>query len=109
VRGLPNAGPAGDDRHIGDECDPERCFLAVSKRQLRALLDPRDGPIDINGRPVRLSGGQRLELLGDFALGSVKCSKEDAAEAEKRAVIGTSRAPPPTSVAPAATEPTKTR
>lgn len=33
---------------------------------------------------------------------------EDA-EAEKKAVIGTSRAPPPTSVAPAATEPTKTR
>ena len=31
---LPNAGSAGDDCHIGDECDPERCFLAVSKRQL---------------------------------------------------------------------------
>src|SRR5271166_2434938 len=80
-RGLPNAGPTGDDHHIRDECDPERCFLAVSKRQLRPLLDPRDGFIDINGRPGQLSGGERLELLGDFALGSVKCSKEDAAAA----------------------------
>jgi hypothetical protein len=30
---------------------------------------------------VRLSGSQRLQLLGDFALGSVKCSKEDATAA----------------------------
>ena len=80
-RGFPNAGPAGDDRHIGDECDPKRCFLAVSKRQLRPLLDPRDGLVDVNGGPGRLSGGERLELLGDFALGSVKCSKEDATAA----------------------------
>jgi hypothetical protein len=35
------------------------------------------------GRPVRLSGGQRLELLGDFALGSVKCRKEDATAASE--------------------------
>ena len=61
--------------------DPKRCFLAVSEPQLRPLLDPWDGPLDINGRPERLSGGERLQLLSDFALGSVKCSKEDATAA----------------------------
>ena len=30
---------------------------------------------------MRLAGGERLQLLGDFALGSVKCSKEDATAA----------------------------
>src|SRR5580704_13218360 len=80
-RSLPNPGPAGDDRHIGDECEQERCSLAVSKRQLRPLLDPRNGLVDINGGPGRLSGGLRLQLLGDFPLGSVKCSKEDATAA----------------------------
>jgi hypothetical protein len=29
----------------------------------------------------RLSGAERLQLLGDFPLGSVKCSKEDATAA----------------------------
>jgi hypothetical protein len=78
-RGLPNAGAAGDDHHLGDECDPERCLLAVGKRQLRPLLDPRDRLIDDNGRPGRLANGERLELPGDLALGSVKPRKEDAA------------------------------
>ena len=32
---------------------------------------------------MRLSGSPRLELLGDFALGSVKCSEEEAAAAFK--------------------------
>jgi hypothetical protein len=40
-RGLPNAGLASDDRHIGDDCDPNRCFLTVSKSQLR----PNAGPL----------------------------------------------------------------
>ena len=78
-RGLADAGAAGDDHHLGDECDPERCLLAVGKRQLRPLLDPRDRLIDGNRGPGRLADGERLELLGDFALGSVKPGKEDAA------------------------------
>ena len=28
-RGLANARPAGDDHHLGCECGPERCLLAV--------------------------------------------------------------------------------
>ncbi len=80
-RGLADAGPAGDDHHLGDERDPERCFLAVGKRQLRPLLDPGDRLVDIDRGPGRLPNGKRLELLGDFALGSVKCGKEDATTA----------------------------
>jgi hypothetical protein len=49
------------------ECDPDRCFLAVGKRQLRPLLDPRDSLIVVHGGPGRLPNGKRLELLGDFA------------------------------------------
>jgi hypothetical protein len=51
---------------------------AVGKRQLRPMLDPRDRLIDVDRGPGRLSDGERPELLGDFALGSVKCGKEDA-------------------------------
>jgi hypothetical protein len=68
--------------------DPKRCFLAVSERQLRPLLDPWDDPLDINGRPERLSGGERLQLLSDFALGSAKCSKEDATTERRTAPAG---------------------
>ena len=65
-------------------------FLAVGKRQLRPLLDPRDGLVGIDRRPGRLSDGQRLELLGDFAFGSVKASKEDAAPVIE--IVGDDRA-----------------
>ena len=37
--------------------------------------------MSFNGGPGRLSDGQRLELLSDFALGSVKRSEEDASAA----------------------------
>ena len=77
--GLPNTRPTGDDHHFGDERNPERFLLAVSKRQLRPLLDPRDSLVDVNGGPGRLPNGKRLELLGGFVLGWVKCSEEDAA------------------------------
>ena len=80
-RGFPNPGAAGDDHHLGDECGPERCLLAVGKRQLRPLLDPRDRLIDVDGGPGRLPDGKRPELFGDFALASVKPGKEYAATA----------------------------
>ena len=73
---------------FGGERDPNRCFLAVSERQLRPLLDPWDDPLDINRRPERLSGGERLPLLSDFALGSVKCSKEDTTTDRRTAPAG---------------------
>ena len=60
---------------------PGAPFLALGKRQLRPLLDPRNGLINVDGWPIRLSGGERLQLLGNFELGSVKRSKEDATAA----------------------------
>ena len=80
---FPTPGPPVMTNHFGDERNPARCLLAVSKRQLRSLLDPRDSLVDVNGGPGRLPNGKRLELFGDFVLGSVKCSEEHAATAFK--------------------------
>jgi len=78
---LSDTRTAGDYEHLGSERDTNSLSLALGKHQLRPLLDPRNGLVDINGGPGRLSGAERLQLLGDFALGSVKCSKEDATAA----------------------------
>jgi hypothetical protein len=86
---LPKAGPPGDDHYLGDECNPKRCFLAVGQCQLRPLLNPSDGLIAVNEGPGWPSHGERPELLGDFALGSVKCSKEDATTAFEIVGVGT--------------------
>ena len=78
---LSNTRTASDYQHIGSESDTNSLLLATGERQLRSLLYPRDSLVGINGGPGRLSSGERLEPLGDFALGSVKCSKEDATAA----------------------------
>ena len=75
---LADARAAGDDQHLGNESDPNRLSLAIGKRQLRPLLDPRDGLVGIDRRPGRFSSRERLELFGDLPLGPVEASEEDA-------------------------------
>jgi len=78
---LPTPGPPVMTITLETSATRSAAFLAVSESELRPLFDPRDGLIDFNGGPAGLSNGERLELLGDFALGSVKCRKEDATAA----------------------------
>ena len=78
---LPTPGPPVMTITLETSATRSAAFLAVSESELRPLFDPRDGLIDFNGGPAGLSNGERLELLGDFALGSVKCSEEDATAA----------------------------
>jgi hypothetical protein len=55
--------------------------LAIGERQLRPLLDPRDGLVGIDRRPRRSSDSERLELFGYLPFGPVEPRKEDATAA----------------------------
>ena len=55
--------------------------MAIGKRQLCPLLDPRDGLVGIDRRPRRSSACERLELFGNLPLGPIEPGKEDATAA----------------------------
>ena len=78
---LANARTAGDHQHLGNESDANGLSLAIGKRQLRPLLDPRDGLVGIDRRPGRFSSRERLELFSNLPLGPVEASEEDATAA----------------------------
>jgi hypothetical protein len=60
--------------------------LAIGKRQLCPLLDPRDGLVGIDRWPRRFSNSKRLERFGDLPFGPVEPCKENAPASLK--VIG---------------------
>jgi hypothetical protein len=76
---LADPGTAGDYQHLGGERHPDRRPLAVGERQAGALLDPGDRLVGIDRRPGRAAGGERLQPLGDVALGLIQCREKDAA------------------------------
>ena len=50
-RRLADAGPAGDDQHLGHECEPDRGDLALGKGKTDTLLDPWQGLVRIDPGP----------------------------------------------------------
>ena len=73
-RGLANAGAAGNDHHFGDECGPERCLLAVGKRQPVGLALAAD----VASQPVGVLRDQ-LNRIG--AIGLVDAHRARGADA----------------------------
>ena len=87
---LPTPGPPVITSTLDTRATRTASRLALGERQLRPLLDPRDGLVGIDRRPGRASDGQRLELLGNLPLGPVEAGEEDAAAAIE--IIGDDRA-----------------
>src|ERR1700736_5184671 len=75
---LANARTAGDHQHFGNESDTNCLSLAIGKRQLRPLLDPRDSLVGIDRRPRRSSDCERLKLFGNLPLRPIEPGQEDA-------------------------------
>ena len=75
---LTDTRTAGDHQHLGNESDTNSLSLAIGKRQLCPLLDPRNGLVGIDRRPGWSSDCQRVELFGNLPLSPVEPGEEDA-------------------------------
>src|SRR6516162_9629423 len=73
---LTDARTTGDHQHLGNESNANSLSLAIGERQLRPLLDPRDGLVGIDRRPRRSSDSECLELFSDLPLSSVKPARK---------------------------------
>ena len=65
--GLADAGPAGDDQHLGHQREPDRGDLAFRKGKPDALLDPRQCLVRVDPGPRQRTVCQPHQPLGDRA------------------------------------------
>ena len=78
-RGLADTRAAGDDQGLARDGEAQGFPPARREREAAALLQPRDGPVDVEGGPGWLPGCKGLQALGDVPLGPVQACQEDAA------------------------------
>jgi hypothetical protein len=82
---LTDAGTAGDHQHLGNESDANSLSLAIGERQLRPLLDPRDGLVAIAGFEARLMPGDptNADAAGAAAMRDTQRQIAETAAASK--------------------------
>ena len=75
---IAHTRPAGHDRHLGLQGQPDCGDLAVGKSKTDSLLDPRQGLVGVNPGPGQCAVCQPLQAFGDDAFRPVKASEKDA-------------------------------
>ena len=77
---LPTPGPrpAGDDKRLADQRQPDCVALAVGEVKAAALLDPCDSSGRIDRRPGKLAARDSDQSVGDGLLGSIEAREKHA-------------------------------